>query len=112
MENPSFTLDELVKHLHNQAVSLMAANRYVDQRLLYPHTVRKLARSYLQYAVRQDFVHSKDSHTWAPKISNLTIKVASGDVGYRQARLAYAWNELQEMLSVNSPNANSIPVMQ
>jgi hypothetical protein len=33
MENSSFTLDNLVKHIHEQAVSLTAANRYVDQRL-------------------------------------------------------------------------------
>ncbi len=112
MENSSFTLDDLVKHIHEQAVSLTAANRFVDQRLLYPHTIRKLARSYLQYAHRQDSVHTLDSHTWAPKISNLTIKVAPGDVGYRQAPLAYAWNELQEMLSVHSLEADPIPVMQ
>jgi hypothetical protein len=103
MDHPSFTLDDLVIHIHELAVSLKAANRCVDQRLLYPDTARKLAQRFLQYAHHQDLVHHIGSHKWVPKISNLTIKVPPGDVGYEQAPLAYAWNELQEISTPPTP---------
>lgn len=32
-----------------------------------------------------------------------TVDVRPGEVGYNRAPLAYAWNELREMLGVESP---------
>jgi len=111
-ENPSFTLNDLVDHIHEQAVRLTAANRHVDQRLLSRSAVKKLAEDFLHYALRYGCVHPLGRNMWAPKIGNLTIKVPPGDVGYRQAPLAYAWNELQDMLSVGALDAHSMPVTQ
>jgi hypothetical protein len=106
--NPSFTLDDLTMHIHQEAVKLAKAGRYVDQRLISPHTARKLAMGFLKYALCHNVVHPIRSQTWAPKVSSLVIEVPPGEVGYRQAPLAYGWNELQEMLSVSPLIAPSV----
>jgi len=98
---PSFTLDELTKDVELQAASLAAAGRHVDQRLLRAGSARKLAAGFLAYAAPHGLVQRTGKYTWVLTIRDLAIKVHPSDVGYRQAPLAYAWNELQEMLSFN-----------
>ncbi|MFL5627455.1 MAG: hypothetical protein ACJ788_17905 [Ktedonobacteraceae bacterium] len=100
VEPAPFLLDDLALHIHQQAVRLARAGRYVDQRLLHFPTTRRLAQRFLAYALRHKLVRSRDNSTWEPTVGNLAIQVNAGDTGYQLAPLAYAWNELREMLSV------------
>jgi len=108
---PSFTPDDLAREIGQQAVTLAAAGRQVDRRLFYPRTARKLAAAFLKYAVRHKLVQRIGRRTWIPTIGELVIQVRPGEVGYRQAPLAYAWNELQEMLGAGRIPTRGIPTM-
>lgn len=96
----SFTLDDLAENVHHFAVTLFEADRHVDQRLLQPRAARKRAAGYLKYAARQGLVCRAGRHTWRPTVTETIIKVRPKEVGFEQAPLMYAWNELQEMLSI------------
>ncbi|HEY7420033.1 MAG TPA: hypothetical protein VH593_32945, partial [Ktedonobacteraceae bacterium] len=98
--NPVFALDDLVAHLYDQAVQLVRAGRYVDRRLLSPRKVRKLAKRFLRYVQRHHMIKPAWPQKWIPAITDLSMEVRPGDVGYRDAPLAYAWNELQDLLKV------------
>lgn len=97
---PVFALDDLVAHLHDQAIQLVRSGRCVDRRLLSPRKVRKLAKRFLGYLRRHHMVKSVEPQMWVPAITDLSMEVRPGDVGYRDAPLAYAWNELQDLLRV------------
>ena len=45
-------------------------------------------------------------------MGNLALQVNAGDTGYQQAPLAYAWNELREMLSIGPLSRANIAVIQ
>ncbi len=98
--NPIFALDDLVAYLRDQAIRLARSGRCVDRRLLSPRKVRKLAKHFLGYLRRHHMIKLVAPQTWIPAITDLSMKVRPGDVGYRDAPLAYAWNELQDLLSV------------
>ena len=107
-----FTMDDLVLDVHQQAVMLAMGGRYVDNDLLSLRSTQKLTRRFLDYALRHKLVRSRDHSTWEPTVGNLALQVNAGDTGYQQAPLAYAWNELREMLSIGPlPRAN-IAVIQ
>ncbi|HKF38628.1 MAG TPA: hypothetical protein VKB35_17160 [Ktedonobacteraceae bacterium] len=95
---PSFTLEDLADDLYHQALRLAEAGRHVDQRLLKPAVVRKRAADFLKYAARHGLVHRSGKHTWVPTVTETVLQVRLKEVGYDQAPLMYAWNELQEML--------------
>src|SRR5215472_2236198 len=106
----SFTLNDLVANVGLQARSLAEAGRHVDQRLLQSVDARRLAAAFLMYAARHGLVYRTGRDTWKPhpeKVpalladNTIPIAVPTGHVGYDQAPLAYAWNDLQDMLSVN-----------
>lgn len=110
-----FTLDDLALDVHQQAVMLAMGGRYVDKDLLSLRSAQKLARRFLDYALRHKLVRSRDHSTWEPTVGNLAMQVNAGDTGYQQAPLAYAWNELREMLSAGplpSVNTTSIQNME
>jgi hypothetical protein len=96
---PSFTLEDLVDDLYHQAVKLSEAGRHVDQRLLKPAVVRKRAADFLKFAARHGLVQQSGNHTWVPTVTETVLQVRLKEVGYDQAPLMYAWNELQEMLT-------------
>ncbi len=96
----SFTLDDLADNLHHFAVTLSEAGRHVDQQLLQPRNARKRAAGYLKYAARHGLVSRAGHHTWRPTVTETILKVRPKEVGFEQAPLMYAWNELQEMLSI------------
>jgi hypothetical protein len=98
-ELPSFTLDDLVDDLHHQAVTLSEAGRHVDQQLLQPRGALKRATGFLEYATRHGLVRRTGYHIWVPAVTETVINVRPKEVGFDQAPLMYAWNELQEMLS-------------
>jgi hypothetical protein len=95
----SFTLDDLADDLHHMALTLTEASRHVDQRLLQPHGARKRAAGFLKYAARHGLVRSTGHHIWTPTVTETILNVRPKEVGFDQAPLMYAWNELQEMLS-------------
>jgi hypothetical protein len=97
---PVFALDDLVAYLHDQAIQLVRSGRCVDKRLLSPRKVRKLAKRFLGYLCHHHIVKSVEPQMWIPAITDLSVKVRPGDVGYRDSPLAYAWNELQDLLRV------------
>jgi hypothetical protein len=98
----SFTLGSLVHTIVRQAHELVAEGRLVDERLLFPREAEKLASSYLKFAERHRLIRRRGATSW--KILNLqqAITVRPGDVGYPQAPITYAWNELQDMLQADT----------
>ncbi len=96
----SFTLDDLADDLYHRAITLAAAGRHVDQQLLKLYGARKRAASFLTYAVRHRLIRRTGDHRWMPTVTETVIKVRPREVGYDQVPLTYAWNELQEMLSI------------
>ena len=111
-----FTLDDITRSVEQQGTILAKAGRLVDTRLLRPRTVRKLVTGYLRYAERRSIIRKVGRNSWIPTIGSLTIEVRPGEYGYRQNPLAYAWNELQELLSVTtssvSPASETPPSLQ
>lgn len=96
----SFTLDEIMDAMHHQAVKLANAGRNVDQFLLKENQVRKRAIDFLVYAERLSLIRRVEMHKWELTLDTPTIQVRPREVGYDQSPLVYAWNELQDILSV------------
>lgn len=103
-----FTLDDITRSVEQQASMLAQAGRLVDTQLLHPRTARKLVIGYIRYAKRQGLIRRSGSTSWIPTIGSLTIEVRPGEYGYKQNPLAYAWNELQELLSVSTLSASRV----
>lgn len=97
---PIFTLSDLVLKLEEEAKRLHTRGRHVDPRLLTHKSVRKLAESFLTYAVQRHLVFRLAPDLYKVRPLNLSMDVPPGSTGYQQYPLAYAWNELQDMLSV------------
>ncbi|TMF45239.1 MAG: hypothetical protein E6I32_13700 [Chloroflexi bacterium] len=85
-----------------QATSLQKAGRHVDLQLLQQPGARQRAEGFLAYAARHQLVRRNTQSAWTPTITETPIKVRPREAGYDQFPLVYAWNELQEMLSVSS----------
>jgi len=96
----TFTLDDVVDNVYHQAVSLANAGRNVDQYLLARNQTRKRAIGFLAYAERHKLIHRIGKGTWTPTFNEAAIQVRPREVGYDQSPLIYAWNELQDILSV------------
>jgi hypothetical protein len=99
----TFTSDLLVRDITAQAVSLVAEGRLVDKKLLRPRQARKLAQAYLKFAERRGLVRRSSKSVWTALPLHETTGVRLGDVSYPQAPLTYAWNELQDLLSIDKP---------
>jgi hypothetical protein len=97
----SFTLNGLVQAIVHQAAALDAQGRLIDNRLLLPRQAQKLAESYLKFAERHRLVQHHDNDSWTILDTQQAIDVRPGDVGYPEAPLTYAWNELQDMLGAD-----------
>lgn len=95
-----FTADDLAEAVTGQATTLDALGRHVDARLLHAADARRLATSYLNYARRHRLVKTIGDGGWSATKEATEITVGYEEVGYRAAPLAYTWNELREMLSV------------
>lgn len=96
----SFTLDDVVDYLYQQAVNLAKAGCNVDQYLLSRQRTRKRATGFLVFAERHALIRRIKNCTWALAFDETTIHVLPREVGYDQFPLIYAWNELQEMLTI------------
>src|SRR5579872_3440194 len=97
-----FTLNDVTRSVEQQASMLAQAGRFVDEQLLHTRSARKLVTDYLRYVERERLVKRVGRTSWIPTIGNLTIEVRPGEYGYKQNPLAYAWNELQDLLSVTT----------
>ena len=98
----SFTLEDAVAYISQQASSLQQAGRHVDRRLLHCRQARKRVESFLAYAERHGLIQRIGPLLWEPVPGDTLIKVRPGETGYGPAPLAYAWNELQDMLSIDA----------
>jgi hypothetical protein len=96
----TFTLNDVVDNVYHQAVSLANAGRNVDQYLLARNQTRKRAIGFLAYAERHKLIHRIGKGAWTPTFNEAAIQVRPREVGYDQSPLIYAWNELQDILSV------------
>lgn len=96
-----FTLDALVVDIRQQAGRLLDEGRRVDRRLLSPGKAKSLARRYLEFALRSGLVCRAGRHCWQSSIGSIEVQSAPGEVGYARMPLAYALNELREMLTVS-----------
>lgn len=111
-----FTLDDITRSVEQQARMLAQAGRFVDDHLLHSRTARKLVIGYIRYAQRQGLIRRSGRNSWIPTIGSLTVEVRPGEYGYMQNPLGYAWNELQELLSVSTSLAGraseTLPIPQ
>jgi hypothetical protein len=96
----SITLDDVVDNMYHQAVSLANAGRNVDQYLLTRNQTRKRALDFLVYAERHELIRRIGTSIWELTLNETAIQVRPREVGYDQSPLVYAWNELQDILSV------------
>lgn len=93
-----FTRDELAHMVHAQAAALAAAGRRVDARLLHTRSARRAITRYLRFAARHGIVRRTEQGAWQALPINLELDVRPGETGYVRFPLAYACNELREML--------------
>jgi hypothetical protein len=104
---PSFTLGDLATALADRAARLHASGRHVDTRLLRLGRPERLARAYLGYARRRGLMQPDGAGRYVPSLGDLSISVAPREVGYHQQPLAYAYNELGELLSLDAPGSDT-----
>lgn len=95
----TFTTADLAEHLHWQAHELAAAGRHVDVRLLSPPGAERQARKFLAAARQHANVRPQRDGHWVALPPQPMPPVPLGRVGYPLAPLAYARNELEEMLA-------------
>lgn len=99
-ELSSFTLNDLAGNLYSQAVRLTKAGRNVDQYLIKQQQARKRAARFLAFAERHALIRRIDNCTWSLTFNETPIQVRPREVGFDLAPLMYAWNEFQEMHSI------------
>ncbi|MGZ3679693.1 MAG: hypothetical protein ACXWQR_14215 [Ktedonobacterales bacterium] len=97
-----WTVDELALAVGVWARDLAERGRHVDARLLDRQQARKQVASYVRYLARRKLVRRTAKYRWQLTEPLRPIQLQSGEVGYKREPLAYAWDELQEMLTVPS----------
>lgn len=95
-----FTLYDLARAVYQRAYELAAAGRQVDPQLLRPSGVTKRARGYLTYVERRGLVRRCTEQKWKITFGELKIEVGPREVAYDDVPLLYAYNELQDLLSI------------
>lgn len=98
--SPEFTFADLAQAVHQQARELAAAGRYVDPQLLRFSGAARRVRGYLAYVERRGLVRRCASKGWMITFGELVIEVAPREVAYNDVPLLYAYNELQDLVSV------------
>ncbi|HLY32771.1 MAG TPA: hypothetical protein VKQ36_17240, partial [Ktedonobacterales bacterium] len=104
----TITRAELTTGVGRWAARLAAAGRHVDERLLRPASLRRVVGGYLRYAERHSILRRVGRDRWTLADTLPELAVPLGDVGYDQAPLAYALNELHELLSVGATVATEV----
>lgn len=98
---PKFTFDDLAQTIHQQARELVETGRQVDPQLLTRTGATRRARQYLSYVERRGLVQRITSVCWQLSFGELAIHVGPREVAYDDVPLLYAYNELQDLLSVS-----------
>jgi hypothetical protein len=102
-----FTTFELAQAVHLQAMTLAAAGRQVDPRLLQQAGAARRAHSYLAYIERRGLVRHCSPEHWCITFDRLAIEVGPREVAYNDVPLLYAYNELQDLLLTSSQGAKA-----
>ena len=97
----SWTLDDLAHAVGAWARDLARQGRLVDPRLLQPKSLAERVSGYVAYLRRRKLVLRLAGNRWQLATQIRPIELAPGDVGYRYDPVSYAWNELQDMLSLS-----------
>lgn len=95
----TFTLDQILTSVRTQAVTLAAAGRHVDPALLNSRSCHRLVARCLAFCERRHLIERKGRDIWTYTIGDMVITVGLGEVGYDQLPIAYAWNELRDLLA-------------
>lgn len=96
-----FTLHELAHTIHLHAQKLAASGRHVDAQLLRLSSATRKARRYLAYVERRGLVQRCSRDCWKTSFGEMVIDVGPREVAYDDVPLLYAYNELQDLLSVS-----------
>jgi hypothetical protein len=99
----SFSQAELLEVVMRQARELRAQGRAVDPRLLTRGGARQRVRRYLAFLRRARQIDRLRRGAWMLRPFPLEVELPIGEVAYRTAPLAYAWNELQDMGVLDEP---------
>ncbi len=94
-----FTTTELAERLHRRARELAAGGRHVDDRLLSSRGAERRAKTFLASARQHQLVRQTHAGHWEALPPQPMPPVPLGRVGYPLAPLAYALNELEELLA-------------
>ena len=98
--SPEFTLYDMAQSVYRQACKLATAGRHVDPQLLRPSGATRRARGYLAYVERRGLIQRCAEQKWKITFGELVIEVAPREVAYDDVPLLYAYNELQDLLSI------------
>ena len=99
-----FTRAALAQAIGARAAALAAVGRRVDPRLLRPHAARRLVARFLRVAARRGYVRRAATGAWQALpaalegMGALESLIQPGETGYTRNPVAYACNELREML--------------
>lgn len=102
-----FTLAEMAIAVHRLAMALAISGRHVDAALLNPRSTRRTVARYLAYAQRSDLALRTKSGRWRPIPRDLTVHTNPGGNSYASQPLAYAWNELLDLLGTERQATSS-----
>lgn len=92
------TFDNLFASVRSRAARLAAAGNRVDPHLLLDaRRCRRLVARFLRYCARHGLAVRGGDGAWTWRIGDTVMRVPSGEVGYREFPLLYAWNELREL---------------
>lgn len=113
----AFTSGDLAGAVSARAAALAAQGRHVDRRLLHLRTARRLVARYLRATARHGLVRragrASGAGAWLvlpaalASLESLGTAIRPGETGYGPFPLAYAWNELREMLGASAPDVAS-----
>ena len=95
-----FTLQDMADSIYHQALELAHIGRSIDRYLLDKNRSRQRTIAFLTYAEHHNLIRQVGMHTWECTFDETPIQVRPREVGYEQSPLVYAWNELEEILSV------------
>ncbi len=108
--SPKFTLDDLAQVVHQQARELVDAGRQVDPQLLTLAGATRRVRQYLAYVERRGLVQRVSPKFWQISFGELAIHVRPRQVAYDDVPLLYAYNELQDLLSIADNREDTVSI--
>ena len=95
-----FTLQDIADTIYHEALELANNGRHIDKYLLDRKRSLRRTAAFLAYAERHNLIRQVGTHTWECTFDETPIQVGPREVGYDRLPLVYAWNELEEILSV------------